>query len=138
MLGLCAALILATGPQPMQAQEPGQVVGLPDEARALEGRPDVRVDTTREGTTRRVLDAREAGESRLTIRVLDGRLYWGTESRPLNVASSGDFTYLSSATEPGRYVRVRRLNDRFTYVEHVDKELGSVTYWGELRIVVGR
>ena len=45
--------------------------------------------------------------------------------------------YLSS-TEPGRYVRIRRLNDRLAYVEHLDTTLGTVTYWGELRVVVGQ
>ena len=53
------------------------------------------------------------------------------------MTSSGEFTYLSS-NEPSRYVRVRRLNDRLTYIEHVDTALGSVTYWGELRIVIGK
>jgi hypothetical protein len=31
-----------------------------------------------------------------------------------------------------------RLNDRVSYVEHVDLASGSVTWWGELRIVIGK
>jgi hypothetical protein len=35
-------------------------------------------------------------------------------------------------------VRIRQLRDKLTYVEHVDTDTGSVTYWGELRIVLGK
>jgi len=35
-------------------------------------------------------------------------------------------------------VRFRRLGERLSYVEHVDLDLGSVTYWGELRIVLDK
>jgi hypothetical protein len=43
-----------------------------------------------------------------------------------------------TSAEPGRYVRFKRINDRIAYVEHVDTAFGSVTYWGELRIVLDR
>ena len=54
----------------------------------------------------------------------------------LRLSSSGVFTYLSS--EPGQYIRLTRLNDKISYIEHVDLGLGSVTWWGELRIAVGK
>ena len=111
---------------------------VPPNATALEGLPTVRVETTREATTRRQLDSRESAASRLRIQIKDGSFYWSSrDDRRLTLTASGEFTYLSS-TEPGRYVRIRRLNDRLTYVEHLDTTLGTVTYWGELRIVVGR
>ncbi|MGE0447937.1 MAG: hypothetical protein AB7P99_22135 [Vicinamibacterales bacterium] len=98
----------------------------------------MRIDVTRDTTSRRELDRAEAARSRLAVRITDERFYWTSHGdRPLTLTSSGDFTYLWSA-EPGRYVRIRRLDDRFTYVEHVDTEFGSVTYWGELRVVIGR
>jgi len=53
------------------------------------------------------------------------------------LTSSGEFTYLSSGESCG-YVRIRRLDDRLTYMEHVYTDLGSVRYWGELRIVSGK
>jgi hypothetical protein len=122
---------------------PGLAVGqqnrltLPPDVTALEGLPEVQVETTREGASRRVLGRTDAEGSRLQIRVEDGRLFWGGSNEPLAVHESGAYTYLSSATEPGRYVRLSRLNDRLTYVEHVDKSDRSVTFWGELRIVLG-
>jgi hypothetical protein len=129
-------LLLAAGP-PVRAQDKGGL-DLPAGTTALEGLPAVRIDTSRDRATRHELDSREAAGSRLTIRVADGRFYWsGRGDRPLAATDSGGFTYLSSS-EPGRYVRIRQLNDRLTYVEHVDTDAGSVTYWGELRIVVGR
>ena len=119
------------------AQDARPIV-FPPNATALEGRPTVRVETTPEATTRRQLDSEEAAASRLSIQIKDGSFYWSSrDDRRLTLTASGEFTYLSS-TEPGRYVRIRRLNDRLTYVEHLDTTLGTVTYWGELRIVVGR
>jgi hypothetical protein len=111
---------------------------VPSNATALEGLPTLRVDTTPDTSTRRQLDAKEAAANRLRIEVRDGSFYWSSRgSRKLVLSGSGDFTYLSS-TAPGQYVRIRRLHDRLTYIEHVDTELGSVTYWGELRIVIGK
>lgn len=110
----------------------------PPNATALEGLPTVRVETTPEATTRRQLGSEEAAASRLSIQIKDGGFYWSSrDDRRLTLTAAGEFTYLSS-TEPGRYVRIRRLNDRLTYVEHLDTTLGSVTYWGELRVVVGQ
>jgi hypothetical protein len=69
--------------------------------------------------------------------LIDGQFYWTTRgNRLLHLNSSGEFTYLSS--EPGQYIRFTRLNDKISYVEHVDLALGSVTWFGELRIVVGK
>jgi hypothetical protein len=133
-IGLTLGLVLARP----QAQAPATVADIPRGAIALEGRPQVSVDVTKDGAQRKELDPADASKHRLRIRVVDGRFYWGTrDDRPLTVSSSGDFVYLSSA-EPGRYVRFRRVNDALAYVEHVDTAFGSVTYWGELRIVLGK
>lgn len=138
-LGALLVMVLTAGASSSSAQSSPGIFGVPAQPGALQGRPTVRVDTTEEGATRHVLDDREAEASLLTIKVdEDGRLFWGDDGRPLVVTPSGEFTYLSSATEPGRYVRVRRLNDRFSYVEHVDKGSRSVTYWGELRLILGK
>lgn len=93
-----------------------QGVQIPSTATALEGVPAVRIDSAEQRTTRRVLGKAEADENRLKVNI--------------------EFTYLSS--DPGRYIRLRKLNDRISYVEHIDMSSQSVTYWGELRIVVGK
>ena len=130
--GLTAGIVLSQTPAPHNA------VDLPPNATALEGVPEVRIDITTEGAMRRELGAAEAARDRLMIRVVDGHLYWmAGEERPLIVTSSRDFVYLSS-TEPGRHVRVRRLNDTLKYIEHTDMPFGSVTFWGELRIVLDK
>ena len=110
---------------------------IPGNATSLEGLPTVRIDTTQDGATRRELGGAEAAANRLRIRIVDGRYYQAGRDRPLTVSTAGEFTYLLS-DEPGRYVRFRRLNDRLTYVEHVDMAAGSVTFWGELRIGLGK
>lgn len=120
-----------------QAPAPLEQIGVPRTATTLEGQPDVRVETTASTAVRRELSAREAADSRLTISIRDGRLYWGAQERPLIVDSAGEFVYLSSE-QPGHYIRLRRVNDRLTYVEHVDLGARTVTYWGELRVLVGR
>ena len=58
------------------------------------------------------------------------------DNRRLRLEASGPFTYLSS--EPGNYIRFTRIDDKVVYVEHVDTALGSVTWWGELQVDVGR
>ena len=114
-----------------------QRVDIPTGATALEGIPAVRIDSAEGSTTRRVLDAAEAAKARLTVRVVDGQFYWTTrDNRLLRLNSAGEFTYLSS--EPGQYIRFTRLSDKISYVEHVDLTSGSVTWFGELRIVVGK
>lgn len=113
-----------------------QRVQIPADVTSLEGVPAVRVDSAEGTTTRRVLDMAEASKARLTVSVVDGQFFWTTrDNRLLHLNSSGEFTYLSS--EPGQYIRFTRLNDRISYVEHVDSTSGSVTWFGELRIVVG-
>jgi hypothetical protein len=127
-LGMTACLGLT-------ASAAGQI---PANATSLEGVPTVKIETTQEKATRQELGLDEASKSLLKIRIVDGKYYWASQgNRPLTVSTAGDFTYLTS-TEPGRYVRVRRLSDRLTYVEHVDMPTGNVTYWGELRVVLGK
>jgi hypothetical protein len=99
--------------------------------------PRVQVETTDTTTNRHVLAAAEASARRLTIRVQAGQFFADASAQPLTLTRAGEFVYLSS-TEPGKYIRVRRVNDRLTYVEHVDQGTRSVTYWGELRVVLGR
>jgi hypothetical protein len=136
-LTAAAVVIVLTGS--VVARQPAQrEIGVPANAVALQGTPLVRIDTDEGQVTRHQLTGAEIGESRLTINVDHGRYFWTSRGNtPLTLSSSGEFTYLSSS-EPGRYVRFRRLNDRITYVEHVDMPQGSVTYWGELRIVLAK
>ena len=109
---------------------------LPANATGLEGMPHARVETSADRTTREQLSAAEASRQQLRIRIDNGRLFWTSRlDQPLSWTTAGEFTYLLSA-EPGHYVRFRRINDRLTYVEHLETPLGSVTYWGELRIVL--
>jgi hypothetical protein len=132
------ALALAVDAAFSRAASPQGAVDIPLNATALEGIPRVRIDLTQHGATRHELDPSQGAKERLSIKIIDGQLYRaGADTRPLVVTSSPEFTYLSS-TEPGRYVRLRRLDDRITYVEHVDMPFGSVTYWGELRIEFAR
>jgi hypothetical protein len=129
-LALTMSVVLGQAPAARDA------IAIPPNALALEGLPQVRIDVTEEGATRRQLGAAEAAKDRLTIKIVDGRFYRaGGEDRPLLVTSSKDFVYLSS-NEPGNYVRLRRLDDRLTYIEHVDMPFGSVTFSGDLRIVL--
>ena len=111
---------------------------IPRDASALEGVPTIRLDVTDHGAKRQKLDPTHAAAEALKIDIVDGRYYWTSrEKQPLTVTTSGDFTYLASH-EPGKYVRFKKLNNTISYVEHVDMDFGSVTYWGELRIVVGK
>jgi hypothetical protein len=113
-------------------------VGVPKNAIALEGTPLVRIDANEDQVTRRQLTEAEIARSRLTINVDHDKYVWTSRGNlPLTVSSAGAFTYLSSS-EPGKYVRFGWANGRITYVEHVDMAHGSVTYWGELRIVLGK
>jgi hypothetical protein len=139
VIGLVTTLALMSGGAAGQTPAGRQAPVIPPGATELEGVPAVRLDATPEGTIRRQLDAEEAKKESLKVKVVDGQFFWASrENRPLTLRSTGEFTYLSSATEPGRYVRLRRIDDRIQYVEHVDMAVGSVTYWGELRIILGR
>jgi hypothetical protein len=114
-----------------------QRVDIPAGATSLEGVPTVRIDSSEQQTTRRVLNPEEAATARLTINVIGGQLYWATrDNRLLRVNSSGEFTYLTS--DPGQYIRLTLLDDRISYAEHVDLTSGSVTWFGELRIIVDK
>jgi len=138
-IALSAAVVVLTLLTPALAQNAGppQRVTIPQIA-ILEGVPTVRVDSNADATTRHVLSLKEGAKDPLTIRVRDGQYYWTSHGdRPLKVSESGAYTYLTMG--PGTYIRLTNVNGRLTYVEHVDmEERGSVTWWGELRIAVGR
>lgn len=137
-IAIVAALATLSWPSSVLAQTLITTPVIPDNATALEGTPTTRLDATSEGAKRQRLDRDEAATHALQIKIVDGRYYWASRAnRPLTVTTSGDFTYLTSA-EPGHYVRFTKINDRLSYVEHVDMGFGSVTYWGELRIVLGK
>jgi hypothetical protein len=130
---LCVGL---TARSALSQESPPAGVDIPPTAAVLEGTPTVRIDSTKGTTRRRLLDQAEAAKSRLRVSVIDGQYYWTSrENRLLRLNSAGAFTYLSS--EPGQYIRFTRIKDRIAYVEHVDVALGSVTWWGELKIVTG-
>ncbi|HEY7192072.1 MAG TPA: hypothetical protein VH436_36240 [Vicinamibacterales bacterium] len=129
-----AACIFATG----VGSAHDQAVQIPKEATALEGRPSVMIDVTAERAERRTLRPAEIAAHRLEITIENGHYFWASRNNePLTLRSAGEFTYLSSS-EPGQYIRFTRFNRTLTYVEHVDMAFGSVTYVGELRIVMGR
>jgi hypothetical protein len=137
-IGLIAAFAILSWAPSSRAQTIGATPVIPDNATALEGLPTARLDATREGAKRQRLDRDQATNQALQIKIVDGRYYWTSrENRPLTLTTSGEFIYLTS-TEPGQYVSFRKINERLSYVEHVDMGLGSVTYWGELRIVLGK
>ena len=132
-----ALVSLASLPSPAQETQQPRKVEIPSTATTLEGVPTVRIDSTETGTTRHVLGAADAAKDRLKVTVVDGTFYWTSRgNRPLQLSSTGEFTYLSS--EPGKYIRITRLNDKLSYIEHVDMTSKSVTWWGELRIVVDK
>ena len=121
-----------------RAQAPSGAVGLPADATSLQGFPAVRLDATKDAATRHVLSSTESQGQRLAIRVDGHQFFWSSRpDRPLTLRTSGEYTYLLS-DEPGQYIQIRMFNDRFTYVEHLDIDGGTVTYWGELRVVVGK
>ena len=130
-----AALLIPTASA--QSGAPTASVKIPPNAIGLDGIPTVRVDAAEGDTTRRVLDEAESLKSRLVVQIVDGQYYWTSrDNRRLRLDASGPFTYLSS--EPGNYIRMTRIDDKLSYVEHVDTAFGSVTWWGELRVVVGK
>ena len=118
-----------------QTQATPAPVPIPPNAVALEGLPTVRVASAQGNTTRRILNETESVKSRLVVKIVDGQYYWTSrDNRRLRLEASGPFTYLSS--EPGNYIRFTRINDRLSYIEHLDVPTGSVTWWGELRVIV--
>jgi hypothetical protein len=137
-IAVTCALLIAVGlarPHAQATADP-QRVQLPAGGATLEGIPTVRIDTSQGGATRKVLTAAEAKQDRVTISKVDGQYFWASrQNKLLQLNSSGPYTYLSA--EPGSYIRLTRINDRIDYVEHLDSPLGSVTWWGELRVVVG-
>jgi hypothetical protein len=138
VIGVAACLAIVAAAPAGQTLSNEKSPLIPQDATALEGIPAVRLDATREGAKRRQLDRAEASTQSLKIEIVNGQYYWSSrENQPLTLSTSEGFTYLSS-TEPGKYVRLMRINDRIAYVEHVDMAFGSVTYWGELRIMLSK
>lgn len=147
---VCAALVcLVLAALPSSGQAAPQRIEIPLGATTLEGIPSVRIDSAEGRTTRQVLTAATAKKDRLLISVVDGKFFWTSrDNRPLQLTSSGEFTYFAS--EAGSYIRLTRINDKISYVEHLDTALmspaqrpsvlpfGTVTWWGELKIVVGK
>lgn len=133
--GLALALLT-----PVSAQNAGTApatLEIPKTATTLEGIPSVRVDFSSDDTTRRVLGKDEASKNKLNIKVKNGQFFWAShEGEPLSLNKTGEYTFLSST--PGNYITLRRVNDRITYVEHLDNKGKYITYFGELRIVVGK
>ncbi|MGB7219195.1 MAG: hypothetical protein WBD07_10350 [Vicinamibacterales bacterium] len=142
-----ACFVLAASPSFGQAAP--RPVEIPPGTTTLEGIPSVRVDSSEGRTTRQVLSSDIAKKNRLLINVVDGKFFWTSrDNRPLQFTSSGDFSYFAS--EAGSYIRITRINDKISYVEHLDTALmspaqrpsvlpfGTVTWWGELKIVVGK
>jgi hypothetical protein len=112
-------------------------VEIPTTAATLEGIPSVRVDLSADNSTRRVLAKDEASKNKLNIKVKNGQFFWASRANePLSLNKSGEYTFLSAT--PGNYITLRKVNDRITYVEHVDQKDRYITYFGELRIVVGK
>ncbi|MEQ1895938.1 MAG: hypothetical protein ABL971_00965 [Vicinamibacterales bacterium] len=132
-LAMCLGLL----PVLSAAQNVPMKIEIPADAIRLEGIPKVRIDEGETRATRRVLRPAEAAKERLVVRMRDGEFFWETrEDRPLKLNLSGDFTYLS--TDPGHYIRLSRVGDKLTYVEHVEMDSRSVTWRGELTIVLGK
>jgi len=134
--GVLAVVLLALT-QVFAQTGPPQSLTLPERG-TLEGIPSVRVLSTADATTRQVLNVADAASNPLKVQIRDGQFFWASHGdQPLRLFSSGPYTYLQS--EPGSYIRLSRINDRIYYVEHTDlREHGSVTWWGELRIVLTR
>ena len=135
VIGVAAWLALGSSGAAQQAQTSGEKKVIPENTSALEGLPTVRVDAKKDGAARRQLGSDEAAKEKLKISVVDGKYFWASrQNLPLTLTTSGEFTYLTA--EPGQYVRLRKVDDKIEYVEHVDKAWESVTWWGELRVVL--
>lgn len=134
VLGLVIIVIAAAAARSAQAQDPAQLLGIPKTV-TLEGMPTVKVETSEDGTARQQLNPQEAAQHPLRLRFKDGTPF-GQGNDPLQIRVSDGFTYVT--TKPGSYIRLRRLNDRITYVEHLDQGPKSVTYWGEIRLGLGK
>ena len=135
VIGVAGCLAIGSGSAAQQPQTSGEKPVIPENASALEGVPAVRLDAKKDGAMRRTLDSDEAARQSLKIKVDNGKFFWATrENVPLTLTTAGEFTYLTA--EPGRYIRLRKVNDKIEYVEHVDREWESVTWWGEVRVVL--
>ena len=137
----CSAVAIVLGvltALPSAAQSTQPTLDLPAATVRLDGLPRIELETTERAASRRLLAPDAVQAQRLVIRVEQNRYFWGADRRPLTVQQSGEFIYLSSSSEPGKYIRVQKINDRLSYVAHLDQGRRSVTYWGEFRVVLGR
>ncbi len=133
-----AAIAIGAGWLPVAAAQgtPG-TFEVPKTATTLEGIPSVRVDLSAEASQRRVLGKDEAAKNKLNIKVKNGQFFWASQGgEPLALNRKGEFTFLSAT--PGNYITVRKVKDRITYVEHLENKGQYITYFGELRVVVGK
>lgn len=134
---LLLATLMAGPTSNSMAQDIPELVSLPRSATALEGRPAVVVTSGYAGTEKKVLTPQEARKNRLLVTVIDGRFFWASrENRPLELTTSGAFTYLSG--DAGSYVKFARFGKKIVYMEHATLFLSTITYWGELDVVTGR
>ena len=135
-IAVAASLALGAAGVAAQAQTSGAKPVIPDAASTLEGVPTVRVDTTKEGAKRRQLTGEEAAQSALKIKVVEGKYYWESRgNRPLTVTSSAN-TPTSRPSQVNTSGCGSWTKTRSSHVEHVDKAWESVTFWGELRVVL--
>jgi hypothetical protein len=138
LLFVAGAWLLGGGATALGQDRPETDIEVLEDA-VLEGEPTVRVEASAEAADRIELTATEAASERLQIRVENGQFRWTSrDDTSLLARRVGDFTYLSSADSPGSYIRITRVNDRLSYVEHLETAGGNVTYWGELSIRLGR
>ncbi len=137
MAAVAMVVLLLPAATPAQSPPRQSEAPIPPTATALAGVPRVKIENSEEGTTRTLLDPAQAAANRLAVRVSQNRLYWSSrDDRSLSLTSSNGAFYLSP-TDPGSYIRFWRVNDRLTYMEHIDLGPRSVTYWGELKVVLG-
>ncbi len=135
-VGVLVACVILIAADAFGQTKPAKIE-IPANTTVLEGVPTVRVDAAEASAKRHVLGPAEAAKDRLRVKVIDGKLLWASQGdRPLRLSSSGDFTHLTS--DPGSYIRLTKVNNKITYVEHIDQATKSVTWWGELRFVVGK
>ena len=135
---IAGACVLCTGSALLgQDGTPTDIETLEDAV--LEGEPTVRVEASADAADRSELTPTESASQRLQVRIENGQYGWTSrDDTSLLARRVGDFTYLSSADSPGSYIRITRVNDRLSYVEHLETASGHVTYWGELSIRLSR
>jgi hypothetical protein len=104
----------------------------------LDAEPAVRIDSSEDGATRRVLPPVERAKNRVII-IKQGQKYlWASRGgRELVHNASGAFHYFVDPLGSG-YVKVKDMKlmgvsykgSRYYFMEHVTIHLASITYWG--------